>query len=234
MDFGTGRNRTASRRYNPAAGGENMMKKSLSSFNDWYQIEPRLTEYEAFAWEIIEKAGFPTEWESFCKAFDGTPTPPETVKIANSIFYGIEAVKNQIEKNNPEHAALEMMRLCNKGFRLNFSIIEPLFAIGDRHKKAQKKKAQKPRNEALKDMVAKLAKRRDLIGNPWAAKDLWPHLYSMMEEAGLSPEDMTTNQKQTETWKIEYCKDQKSSKRKQLTYGTFQNKLSEARKKISR
>jgi hypothetical protein len=50
----------------------------------------------------------------------------------------------------------------------------------------------------------------------------------------MVPEDMTTNQKQTKTWKIEYRKDQKSSNRTTLTFGTFQNKLSEARKKISR
>ena len=121
------------------------MKKTISKFNEWYQIEPRLAEYEAFAWKIIKEAGYPTEWETFCEAFDRTANPPDKVKIANSIFYGIESVKNKIAKNNPDQAALEMMRLCNNGFLLGFYLIEPVLKIGQKRITQQKKNRAKKR-----------------------------------------------------------------------------------------
>jgi hypothetical protein len=82
------------------------MKALFQEYNQWYQIEPRLAEYDRFAWSIIGKAGFPTKWEDFIKTYNETPNPPTEVKIANAIFYSVQAVRDTIVAKNAEHVTL--------------------------------------------------------------------------------------------------------------------------------
>ena len=118
---------------------EQKTKAFFQRFNEWYQIEPRLKEYEDFAWTIIKEEGYPTEWEALCQALKPWPEIPEKVKIAHSMFYSADAVRGMIKNGKPEQAALEMMRLCNEGFRLNFVILAPVVAMGHNTSERQKK-----------------------------------------------------------------------------------------------
>lgn len=44
--------------------------------------------------------------------------------------------------------------------------------------------------EAVERMVETLAARRDGLGDPEWPSELWPHLLSMMDDAGMSPREM--------------------------------------------
>jgi hypothetical protein len=248
MDFGTGRNRTASRRHNPAAGGDIMRfdedifdlmdnsyrENAIEVMNEWVKYpEARHleTHVKVLNEQIIEPVGkwLEIEWQKVT----GNPNNYSHIEAAQKFKRDAEELAYRFKNNLT--LLPEMIEVFDEKWR-EFQLQMGWGAIWQEaeNNTRQQKKAKKPRNPELNKIIEKLAKRRDLIGNPWTAKNLWPYLYSMMEEADMVPEDMTTNQKQTKTWKIEYRKDQKSSNRTTLTYGTFQNKLSEARKKISR
>lgn len=99
--------------------------------------------------------------------------------------------------------------------------------IGNEHIQRQANKAKQPRNPEMKKielMVAKLAKKRD-----WKARELWPELVAMLEDAFMSPTE-TGNRNRPKTWALIYTTDKGE---RPLKFSTFQNMLTEARKNLS-
>lgn len=103
---------------------EQYLDDIFNPYIEWYQIEPRLAEYETFALNVIKFSGYSSVAE-LKKAISESQEITDTAREAHRIFYSVSSVRHNIKKGNPENVALEMMRLCNNAFRLNFTIIEP-------------------------------------------------------------------------------------------------------------
>jgi len=173
------------------------LKKALQGFNDWFRIEPRLAEYEAFAWRIIGEAGFPTTWLAFVEAFNGgKERPPEKVRIANKILFHVKIVKDSIKGGNPEKCALEMMRLCNEGFNLNFQIMLPTFERGEKFEQGPKR----PRSDALSEAMTKtFLDFAETYGRQPTAQELWAALPEQGTVQEKDPDDQSIFWKRSES-----------------------------------
>jgi len=113
----------------------------------------------------------------------------------------------------------------------------PYIVAGWRHQKTQRAKARLPRGrlteqgETMRDVVASLAntpENRDLT-----AKELWPKLFALLDETDLSPVDAPAGDDHIryEVWGL---KPGSAPRSKTITFGTFSNLVSKARKTRSR
>jgi len=81
-------------------------------------IQLRLAGYEALAWKVINGHGYPTTWEQFCEEFENDASHPNAVKVANSILFHTQAVRDYIRSGNAEAAALEALLLEHQSAKL--------------------------------------------------------------------------------------------------------------------
>jgi hypothetical protein len=193
-----------------ATTDEKAIIEAVKSYNDWYRIEPRLAEYEAKAWKIAAKAGMPTTWPEFGDAIqalrDDGKQPGNEVIVARNIIFDALAVRDMIKAGNAEHAALEMMILCNRAFTLDILIdIEPILRRDENQKKRASesgKKSGEARRIEHHDRnhdICKLAKKliyegtdpREIRGIIAKIKKLTPkQIGNILNDAGLTPKKL--------------------------------------------
>lgn len=80
---------------------------------------------------------------------------------------------------------------------------KPVEAVAKNYREGQKAKASTERHPELNEMFAKLA---SYPAFNWKHKELWPELISMMDEAGMDPQE-TGNPKNAKTWEVKYTTD---------------------------
>jgi hypothetical protein len=93
--------------------------------------------------------------------------------------------------------------------------------LGVEYGQQQSDRAKLPRSGEIGEIVGWLAGQRDELGDPAPARDLWPLLYSQLEQRGFDPEEVGDDS---------YEYDAKAG-RKTYNFRAFQVDLSRARKK---
>ena len=82
------------------------------------KIELRLSGYEALAWKVINGHGYPTSWDEFCEEFDNDLSHADAVRVANTVLFYAQSVRDQNSAGNAEAAALEALRLKHQAAKL--------------------------------------------------------------------------------------------------------------------
>lgn len=168
----------------------------------------------------------PADWLNQCEA--DTLTLPDELPQKRDILRDVDLARHAIEKGDLPEAKLRFLRITmnrsNAGHDLWAGKADSCYM-------AQCDRASKPRNPTLKEMVAQLAKRPRWA---WKPRDLWPELISLLDKADMDPKETQGNRHRPDTWKVTYTyrigKDDKPETRS-LSYGTFERKIGEARKK---
>lgn len=108
---------------------------------------------------------------------------------------------------------------------------------GEEHRKAQQKKARKSRGkitedgETISDLIERLARQRDALGDYVPAPSLWEPLFSALQNAGADPKETRNNGKPRQTF---YSYTTAKGTSGEIRCGTFETKISAYRKKLSR
>jgi len=181
---------------------EEEIKRWADEWNAWYKIGPRLDEYRKFAWAKIEEHD------------------PEEVEQARSMLIHCDFVQYQVNKDNAESAALEMMMLCNAAARLEFipSVIELRKFRGPKNDRADK----------LRELM--IEETRNFFhseGDFPSAQELWDTI-----KAGHARGVYDFIQEMTDT--IIYWKTGKTGKKNQeetTDFHAFESRLSRIKKK---
>lgn len=98
---------------------------------------------------------------------------------------------------------------------LHDALIDELNQMVEKQLSNQIKKAEAPRADTtLESIIKKLAT------HAGTAKDLWPRLFGMLDDAGMEPSEHDFSYQYLNT----------KDRQKTITFKTFQNKLSKARK----
>lgn len=102
------------------------------------------------------------------------------------------------------HADLSRLR------EAHLNTLRPLAILGKKHSAQQTKRARKPRSRLTAIIQALMRQNPET-----SAKELWPHLYSALDEEGLNP----TAIDQIDKWRYEY--DNGDESRRPITFGRF-------------
>lgn len=103
--------------------------------------------------------------------------------------------------------------------------------------RSQSEKARKSRGkitddgETISNIINRLANARDALGDPVPATDLWEPLFAALQQAGVDPKETRNNGEPRKTF---YSYTTANGKGKTIKRGTFDNKISIYRKKLSR
>lgn len=144
------------------------------------------------------------------------------IQAAVEFSFAIDEIVSEIEFYELGGKHIEMLeRAWNEFLLLNDG-------GGIAYSEIQRKKAKQPRSSGeLRRLVAMV-----LRTNPdLKARELWPHLFSMLEIEFTNVREIVENKHQPKTWKYTY---EDYGENKALKFKTFQNILSEIRKKLSR
>jgi hypothetical protein len=142
--------------------------------------------------------------------------------------------KREAEKARSVHLAMNeatrIERIRNqKPFESELEIVADEFASLP-IVEAQRQRAKKPRGKVTHEGITLDQVIEMLVCKPeyrnFSAPELWPHLFSELEDLELDPTDINS----TDPKKSAYSYDFKS-KRKAITYGRFANLISKYRKK---
>ena len=108
---------------------------------------------------------------------------------------------------------------------------------GEEHREVQREKARKLRGkitddgETIGNIINRLAHERDALGDPVPAPNLWEPFFSALQDAGADPKETRNNGEPRKTF---YSYTTAKGTSKEIKRGTFENKISADRKKLSR
>ena len=113
----------------------------------------------------------------------------------------------------------------------------PDATTGKNFRSNQEKKANLPRRKMLSDkdsvddIIEKLSRKKDSLGDYSIASELWPELSSELDKAGADPKEVLDSRNPRKT---KYVYSVANDEERAITLGTFENKISAYRKKVSR
>jgi hypothetical protein len=129
----------------------------------------------------------------------GLPSDPKDRLYLNNLVVELEKACVAVL-----HADLSRLR------EYDVKALAPLAMVGKKHSLQQAKRARKPRSRLTAIIQALMRQNPET-----SAKELWPHLYSALDEKGLNPTDID----QIDKWRYEY--DNGDESRKRITFSRF-------------
>lgn len=161
----------------------------------------------------------------------------EAQEHAVEVILAVRAAVETVRGIPAEQAVIVLERAVDLGVTVAQAHVypwEPIAARGERYSKEQSIKAKKALakrwksrgRDVLAEVLTTLARKTDTLGDPLPSEELWPQLYSSLEERQLEPEEIEDEDPRKRA--IKFNNDQ-------VTFGTFENRLSQIRsKKFSR
>lgn len=111
-------------------------------------------------------------------------------EIACEVLIHTEQVLRDVRAQTFDIAAIDRaIRAGEKWAQFVVMHAEKSARIGIDHRATQREKARAPRGGVISEIATQFAGRRDAIGDPATARDLWPKLYGELDARRLDPED---------------------------------------------
>jgi hypothetical protein len=118
---------------------------------------------------------------------------------------------------------------------LTFDDIHRTLKMGDDYSRSQSSNAQKKRGKLSSDgaTMSDIVSRLSTMHPEETAKEIWPHLYSELDQMCLNPSEHYDHDRPDDHAKLVVSYDHNGA-RKKITFGRFANIISECRQKKSR
>jgi hypothetical protein len=142
-------------------------------------------------------------------------------KLARQGLWDLQQARHAWLKGSAREAALLADAAAGKLNEIRRCFEQGFSRMGMEYSQQQSDRAKLPRSGEIGEIVGWLAGQRDELGDPAPARDLWPLLYSQMEQMALDP---------AEVGRDSYGYQAKAG-RKTYTFSAFEVALSRARKK---
>lgn len=151
--------------------------------------------------------------------------------ISLSRYFKLPKWEVELKKQNPlagdsvmDDRLLDELKSNRLPKQLHDAFLDEMWTGRERVARSQAEKAAQPRRDELLTSITE-----DLAQRGGSAKELWPALFSMLEEAGAGPEETCDTENSNSPWSISYLSAKGDARR--VSYKTFQNLLSAERKK---
>lgn len=145
----------------------------------------------------------------------------------------VECAARKVEQEIAAEVYADYMR-ANGIIRIGLDVAAPM---ADALSKKNTDAASQPRGkvtddgETISDLIARLAHERDALGDYVSASSLWEPLFSALQDAGADPKEKRNNGEPRKTF---YSYTTAKGTSKEIKRGTFENKISAYRTKLSR
>lgn len=145
----------------------------------------------------------------------------------------MECATRKVEQEIAAEITADYMR-ANEIIRTALDFAAPM---ADTLSNKQHDAASQPRGkvtddgETISDLIARLAHERDALGGYAPASSLWEPLFAALQDAGADPKETRNNGEPRKTF---YSYTTAKGTNKEIKRGTFENKISAYRKKLSR